>query len=161
MGCQASQADLMHMQRRHRWSVQNEAIFERIQQVTGVKNPNQLAKYLHMTAQAVHDGLRGEVPERWFYQIAAMEQCRVDWLRTGDGPPFATESDSDLLSFLRAMREVLPHLDAQEREILLRCAELMGQGGPEIREFLSQQFRLLSQLPRRSERDRHSPASTC
>ena len=68
MPCQADYSTgLLLMPKRPQLPTENAAIFERIQQVTGVKNGNQLAKYLGINAASVHAGLHGHIPDAWLY----------------------------------------------------------------------------------------------
>jgi hypothetical protein len=136
------------MRQRSPFPPENQAIFERIKAVTGVQNPNQLAKYLKITSGSVYLGLRGEIPENWLYRIAAMERCQVNWLKTGMGLMSDAEENIPRLEFMRHMSDVLPRMDAEEHQLLLRCAELLGESGRDVREFLATQFSILVERER-------------
>jgi hypothetical protein len=117
----------------------NEAIFSRIKQVTGVKNGNQLAKYLGIKPASVHAGLHGHIPEHWLYQIAALEHCRVEYLRSGTGL-VRDDTGTPVVEFLQGMQPTFRNWIQEDWELLVQLTELLGEGSPEMRTLLRSLF---------------------
>lgn len=137
------------MPRRKPLPVDNAKVFERIQQVTGVKNANQLSKYLGIKPAAVHEGLHGQIPEAWLYKIAALERVRVEYLRNGTGV-VEPVLEFPMRAFLEAMQRKGP-ATAETLAFLLRCVDLIHAEGDEVREFLNAQVDFFERRRRPTE----------
>jgi hypothetical protein len=149
-------------------------IIKRIMTATGIKTKAGLAQFLEISPPQINAAItRGRVPDSWLYEVAYKTLYSVEWLRTGRGDKFRVSGEpqpaaiatvgepvapySDAGSFTHRLLAILEELiNEDERATLLRCAEALRVGDPEIREHLILQLKIIEEAVknRRAKRGR-------
>lgn len=106
-----------------------------------VKTQVELAHHLGITPQSVNSSLsRGEIPDSWLYKVAYETGCRVEYLKTGQGPEHLNEAVAEVrqLYGLPSLEQISPLVDLwkklneRERRIIETCVELVMEGESEL-----------------------------
>lgn len=132
-------------------------IIERLTAALGLTTQAQLASSLEIKPQSIISAInRGEIPEAWLYRVAYQTGRSVEWLRTGKesawhgaplaeapAPAYGDRKPSELLQ-----RVVLAwdSMKADEREMLLRCAEILNGADRDLRGHLVAQLQFIEEM---------------
>jgi Bacteriophage CI repressor helix-turn-helix domain len=128
--CQAKNAEIAMLTDKN-----FEEMLQRLMQVYHVDSQAALMEQLGRHATAVTSARKTrEIPEAWLYQAAYECDCRIEWLRTGEGSIYRRERTLvSLAPIVRQLIAVIEELPPHSQEVVLRCARLMGASSGETR----------------------------
>ncbi|MDT7040828.1 helix-turn-helix domain-containing protein [Candidatus Nitronereus thalassa] len=108
------------------------AVLKRIMEVLKVTSQRDLAATLGTTPSNISTTLkRAQIPEAWLYKVAYESQCRIEWLKTGEGPKFLDQAVAEaraaygthaMEGFEKLLNE-WKNLDGTKRSLAQNCIE--------------------------------------
>ena len=128
-------------------SIKTTKVVERLMLVSGVKTQVHLADILGISQAAVKQALsKGKIPEAWLYKVAYRTGRRIEWLQTGKGPEYLSESVAEAEArygltqspALKGLLERRAELNESQRLIVDRAVEMMLSSDAGTRTLLLQ-----------------------
>jgi Bacteriophage CI repressor helix-turn-helix domain len=139
-------------------------IIERLQRSLGFTSLAALARELEIDPSAINAAIRQKrLPDVWLYKVAYRTGRRVEWLRSGEGPEFASiaaeESAHYLLDLPPALQALLKQraaLTEAEQSIVDNALKLLLSSDPDMRLLVVQVAEKILESRKLPRQQRHA-----
>lgn len=112
-------------------------VLERFFEATNITSIADLADSLGISRQAIYSALNNDkFPKEWYFKVAEMTECSMDWLAHGIGPkkrakPDNSPADSNFPDVIDSMVKLLVgtsgNISEMNRCTIMLCEKLLSQ----------------------------------